>query len=266
MLRKLIKYDFKAGSALHMGMYIVALLSALLCFATARLCKVYPANRLVAMMRLYSIFLVIIVVIVLFAVTFISSIIRYYQNLTKDEGYLMHTLPVKGWQLHISKCIVTFVWLVIDTLYIELAYIVISDGKIFDVYDFIEMMLGKDEGIIFAVLMILVLILGYIQSMSIFYASVNIGSLSYSNKGVMSFVAYIVISLINQVVSWVFMAVFMFILSINNGGFIEMINSEVMPEGYFSGVEITSIVMSIFMTVVYSWISIHILSKRVNLE
>ena len=36
--------------------------------------------------------------------------IRFYKNLYTDEGYLMHTLPVKPWMLIVSKLTIGTIW------------------------------------------------------------------------------------------------------------------------------------------------------------
>lgn len=49
-------------------------------------------------------------------VLFVFSGYRFYKNLYMDEGYLMHTLPVRKSQLLFSKAFVAMIWTVIVTL------------------------------------------------------------------------------------------------------------------------------------------------------
>lgn len=42
--------------------------------------------------------------------------IRFYKNLYTDEGYLMHTLPVKPWMLIASKTVIATLWIYLSTL------------------------------------------------------------------------------------------------------------------------------------------------------
>lgn len=43
--------------------------------------------------------------------------IRFYKNLYTDEGYLMHTLPVKSWMLITSKAVVATFWYYLTSLF-----------------------------------------------------------------------------------------------------------------------------------------------------
>ena len=102
MLSKLLKYDFKSLSKTIFPIYLVSLLLALL---------TRGVNMLADKFNVFSIpsgFISAIFVIVLIAIpimTFVFTILKFYQNLIKDEGYLMHTLPVSKHSLILSKTI-----------------------------------------------------------------------------------------------------------------------------------------------------------------
>ena len=49
-------------------------------------------------------------------VLLIYTALRFYRNLFTDEGYLMHTLPVKKWELITAKGLVAVIWNVITTI------------------------------------------------------------------------------------------------------------------------------------------------------
>ena len=50
--------------------------------------------------------------------------IRFYKNLYTDEGYLMHTLPVKPWMLIVSKLTIGTIWFyLIDLLLVGAIYL-----------------------------------------------------------------------------------------------------------------------------------------------
>lgn len=50
---------------------------------------------------------------------------RYYKNLYDNEGYLMHTLPVQGWQLLTSKIILALIWGIVTFVVGILCFIMI---------------------------------------------------------------------------------------------------------------------------------------------
>lgn len=54
-------------------------------------------------------------------VLLIYTALRFYHNLYTDEGYLMHTLPVKKWQLITSKGLVAVIWYFITSIVICVA-------------------------------------------------------------------------------------------------------------------------------------------------
>ena len=64
------------------------------------------ANTLVSIVGTITGFMYISIFIALVAATVIIVILRFYKGLLGDEGYLMHTLPVKPWQLITSKGLV----------------------------------------------------------------------------------------------------------------------------------------------------------------
>ena len=115
MLTKLLKYDFKSLSKVLLPVYGISLLLALL----TRI-----ANILADKFSVFSVpsgFISAIFVIILIAVpivTFIFTILKFYQNLVKDEGYLMHTIPVSKHSLILSKAISSTIYLVISGIMI----------------------------------------------------------------------------------------------------------------------------------------------------
>ena len=46
----------------------------------------------------------------------VISVIRFYSGLLRDEGYLMFTLPVRPWQLVLSKLLTAFLTLIVTGL------------------------------------------------------------------------------------------------------------------------------------------------------
>ena len=100
MLSKLLKYDLRANMKLFLfiwpAMLVVAGLQRLLLEMHV---QGFLAKFLVGLLTT-------IMVLSMFAVVvlcFVICVIRFYSGLLRREGYLMFTLPVKPWQLLISK-------------------------------------------------------------------------------------------------------------------------------------------------------------------
>ncbi len=109
MLRKLIKYEFKATARIFLPLFLAMLFLALLngLFMGP---NVGGENSVITTLRSILLFVYIVVIFSLFIVTLVITIQRFYKNLTGDEGYLMFTLPVKTSSLICSKLIVAVIW------------------------------------------------------------------------------------------------------------------------------------------------------------
>ena len=59
---------------------------------------------------------------------FFYAISRFKRNLLGDEGYLMHTLPVKTRDNILSKSIVSVVWTIVSFFVVGLAYFILLIG------------------------------------------------------------------------------------------------------------------------------------------
>lgn len=111
MLRKLLKYDLKATSRVFFPVYLVVIVLAVLAtisnYVTAyTLADADVGNGLaVLFMVLYGIALVVLPFLTVF-----FCMRHFYDNFFKDEGYLMHTLPVTPAKLIWSKVITGGVW------------------------------------------------------------------------------------------------------------------------------------------------------------
>ena len=99
MLGKLVKLDLRFAYKKYLAM------AALLIASGIFLPWIADVSQAVGIMGVFVIGFVVIAVL---------SIVLVFQsfshNLFGTEGYLMHTLPVKPWQLVTSKLITTFVW------------------------------------------------------------------------------------------------------------------------------------------------------------
>ncbi len=264
MLGKLIKWEFKAKSGVFFGVYIFAAVCALITYGVSAIRQHTGGNMLIGTLETMCVVMTFLSMCAMFAVIFIVSIMRYYDNLVKDEGYLMHTLPVSAFELHITKLIVPLVWMagaaVITCLSLGAIF-----ANTFDFKQFLELAFESEFGTI-VVILIIYMVLALISSFSIFYACINIGSLSNSSKGVMSFVAYIVIYIINQVMSLIAMVISMFILFAGEKDIMAALNAPTPPDGYFQTIFTAAGVVSVIGIVAYNFISLHILKNKVNLE
>lgn len=264
MLGKLIKWEFMSRMSMYIKMFLFTLICSSVTFIVTSVRERIGGGMLIGTIETMCVVTTLLAVLAVFGVIFIMSITRYYENLVKDEGYLMHTLPVSAFQLHITKLIVPLVWLAAGALIALLSVSVITANTL-DIQDIIELLFASEYAAE-AWSFVGYCILSVISSLSIFYACINIGSLSNTNKGAMAFVAYIVIYLINQVLNAVAMLVSMFILFAGEEDIWAAMNAPVPPDGFVEVVFATAGIISVICIVAYNLISLHILKNKVNLE
>lgn len=108
MLSQLVKHEFKATGRIVPFVYLMTAAMAVMNYLTARI----GIRWLFTTTMIFLILLAVSEVIV----TYVLVVSRYYKNLYSNEGYLMHTLPVRSRNLLISKALVSFVWLSVSYL------------------------------------------------------------------------------------------------------------------------------------------------------
>lgn len=116
MLKKLFVHEWRSFWRVPAAMCLFALAYALigaLTFQTDLWTSDYWLVRLVLVFGSIGYFILLIAPAI---VLLIYTALRFYQNLFTDEGYLMHTLPVKKWELITAKGLVAVIWNVITTI------------------------------------------------------------------------------------------------------------------------------------------------------
>lgn len=116
MLKKLFVHEWRSFWKVPAAMCLFALAYALigaLTFQTDLWTSDYWLVRLVLVFGSIGYFILLIAPAI---VLLIYTALRFYQNLFTDEGYLMHTLPVKKWELITAKGLVAVIWNVITTI------------------------------------------------------------------------------------------------------------------------------------------------------
>lgn len=110
MLGKLIKYDLLADYKKYAALYISMIATSVLLLFFDKMTSWISNNNFVKIMAALFGVLFSVLVIVAGVMLLVFSTIRFYKNIVRDEGYLMHTLPVPTWQLIASKFISVYIW------------------------------------------------------------------------------------------------------------------------------------------------------------
>lgn len=260
MLNKLIKYDLKSFFKTVTPLYIVMILIALL----ARLGG-YVADK-ISILKIPVGFIEILYILLLIGIpiaTFILSISRYYNNLVKDEGYLMHTLPVSKENLILSKLISSLIVMSTSIISIVIGFMIGTYTS--KIGDFISKTLDlcvDNFGILFIVLIIISTILSYIMQLLLIYAAIALGQKHNNNKIVFSIIYGIVLYNINQIITSVILLIPMFL----NDNIRKYLESDMPPINILNGFIIASLVLSAIIIVVYYFFTTKTMDKKLNLE
>jgi len=205
MLRRLLAYDFrsmwKQFSLLWPAVLLVALVNRLL-MALTRSAEIPEAAETV-MNRMGFLFGVI-PVLVYFALIVAMSVIsliyvlqRFYHGLLGSEGYLMHTLPVKTWQLIASKLITAVVVTVCSGVVGVLSILILAADREFfaDLGEMLPRMTDVDV-VLVVIQLLLVSIITTAATYTQIYAACSLGQLSNKNRLLVSVVAYVAINIV----------------------------------------------------------------------
>ncbi len=219
MLGKLIKHELRATARIMLPVYGAVLALAVMANISLRLLQ----NDLAPILEMLLGMILSAFGIGLFAamaVTVVLLIRRFYMNYLKDEGYLMHTLPVSVHSLIWSKTIVSCLWIIATMLVCWLSMLttaLIQSGtalaELFEdfptaqelVYSLNQVGISVQQLELLGALMLALLVVGSVVSCLQFYAAMSLGQMFANNKVLLSVVFYLVI---NFAVSTVFTVVF----------------------------------------------------------
>ena len=109
MLSKLLKHEFRATGRTMLPVYAAVVVLAVLANVSIRVMD-RSVHTLLTIFCGLIIAAFVVGIIAAGIMTVVMMIKRFYTNYLKDEGYLMHTLPVSVHELVWSKMIVSVVW------------------------------------------------------------------------------------------------------------------------------------------------------------
>lgn len=260
MLTKLLKYDFKSLSKVLLPVYGISLLLAFLTKVSNILADKFSVFS-VPNGFINAIFVVILIAIPI--VTFIFTILQFYQNLVKDEGYLMHTIPVSKQNLILSKTISSTTYLVISGIIIFILLFVGVYGLWFDgklVRIFVEALGHIDT--IFLILIILSIFISVLLNQVMIYASIALGQ-KHNSKILYSIIYGVVLYNVTQIISVIILLPFMLFDS-NYQQYVE--GNNVLDFGLINGFISISLIVSILFIVAYYFLAVKTFDKKLNLE
>ena len=122
MLKKLLKYEFKATGRVYGGLYLAILAVAVLMGVSFQIPALLVHTAPIAVLMLVYMGLGVAIAVM----TVLSIIQRFTRNLLGREGYLMHTLPVSNAQLILAKLIPSILWVLCSIVVVLLSFVLFS--------------------------------------------------------------------------------------------------------------------------------------------
>ena len=211
MTGRLIKYELRSSIKL-MGVIWAALIVTSFLFSISSnfmgniMRSSSIASTLINLFQGITGMLYIAVFIATAAASVVIIIMRFYKGLLSDEGYLMHTLPVKPWQLITAKGVSALIIVCASVIVSILSFMILagtgSFGAIVEFCDLIrEMFREEPKVLLVAAELIVLVILSLLKSIYQIYASLSIGQLAGKYRILLSLGAYVGINIVITVLT-----------------------------------------------------------------
>lgn len=211
MTGRLIKYELRSSIKL-MGVIWAALIVTSFLFSISinfmgnLMIRSSIASTLINLFQGITGMLYIAVFIATAAASVVIIIMRFYKGLLSDEGYLMHTLPVKPWQLITAKGVSALIIVCASVIVSILSVLVMagtgSFGAITEFCGFIRDMFREEPKVLLvAAELIVLVILSLLKSIYQIYASLSIGQLAGKYRILLSLGAYVGINIVITVLA-----------------------------------------------------------------
>ena len=260
MLRKLMRYEFKAT-----GRVFLPLLAALLILSLVnKLLSYLPVDAPQVIGTVVSVILMVGIMVL----TFIITLQRFRNNLLSSEGYLMMTLPVKTDSLILSKMFVAAIWSVASALVVIISIMImaVSEFNFSDIIEFFRnigglIRISPAATVAYTIEAIIGIALSLFAGILLLYACMSLSMLVNKRRGLFTFGAFIVITTAIQVVSTALIAVGA-VLGVN--GWLN--SSSISLFWQIQLVVIILLLLEAAMCAVFYFITRYMLKNRLNLQ
>ena len=204
MVKKLIKYDFQSYFRLLLPVQLILIGIA----AVNRIVQFFENSDSTVYTSIFtsSLVLYIIAIIVLLLMTVIVSIVRFYQGMYTNEGYLSHTLPVTPAQHITAKLLTSFLFYLGTLLAVFLSFMVITLGdvniEIFKAFGYLARQFFSEygfQGAIYIAEAVLALIALCATTFLLYYFCISVGQLVSRKKVLLAFGVYFGLYVLTQI-------------------------------------------------------------------
>ena len=213
MLGKLLKHELRATGRIMLPIYGATVILAILANLSIRLLDHEVGN----LIRIFAVLIITVFAIAIIAaaiMTLVLMVKRFYSNYLRDEGYLMHTLPVDVHGLVWSKMIVSCIWFagtfIVIALILALTGLFLTGTSLNDVFaafpswkEIIAAMhkegIGGGDVALFIAEMITGVLLAGLTTCLHFYAAMALGHMFSKDKILLSIVFFVAISFVMNI-------------------------------------------------------------------
>lgn len=213
MLRKLLKYELLSTGRIFLPLYLALLGVSVILKAFMLIEK---SARIYIVPQVLLTVLYIILVIASFALVYIFSCMRFYKNMLGDEGYLMHTLPVKPYKHIFAKLFASILWLIASFIIAAASVIILAYQK--GLFEYIFKMINNlmaavglswsQPSVVWTtVAMVALSVASCINGFMMLYASMAVGQLLRGHRIIGSILAYFGFYTASQIISLVMLFV-----------------------------------------------------------
>jgi preprotein translocase subunit SecE len=202
MLRKLLKYEAQATARIFVPLFALLIIFALInkAFLAINSDK-FGIPQGIAM------FVFVAIIVAISVMTLVVSIVRFYKNLLKDEGYLMFTLPVEAHSNITSKLLISSLWTILSVIVSGFAILLIAANpdSMANFSKGMSAFWSEMNKVGFPAYVILIegIVLVLLSTVGCFitiYAAMAIGNLSGKHRVLLSLGAFIGFSTIEQII------------------------------------------------------------------
>ncbi|MDR0889099.1 MAG: hypothetical protein LBM28_00450 [Oscillospiraceae bacterium] len=263
MLKKLLKYDMRANMKVFLLIWPALIIFSLLgrFSLTADL-----QGRLDTIFSTATIIVFVLAVFAAFLFSIVLAITRFYSGLLRNEGYLMFTLPVKPWQLIISKYLTSLITIVVTALLSVVSIFILCSGIPGFTADlhFFTAFMNREFHAGSYIMLALLMLAGVSTSIFQIYLACSIGQLFNKGRILFSALFYYLINVVLSVASTTFAIIFGTSRTLQEA-VISIFEGMHIQTATFVALSI-SLLLSAALCCVYFFVTKYILSKRLNLE
>lgn len=260
MLKKLLKYDLKTMANTLFPIYGLTLLLAVLSRIFILLTDTTPVFR--TPMGLVMGLAIMITMATPF-ITFVVGIDKFNKQVTKDEGYLTHTLPVKKHSIIDSKLITQTLFQIGSFIVSFLSICIIGDIKLPDIRKMIDFIVEviTEYSVVTPTLILLLILVGYAALTLLIYTAISFGQRHATNKTRFAVLYGVIIYIVQQVViSMVYAPLLM------DEAFIRELE-KTLPSSTVLNISLLISLSALLITsIVYYFLTTRNLEKKLNLE